>query len=196
MAVPSSDLTSRRAPCTRRAPWRALVVLDLEATLLAEPGALSRALSTALGTKPQLAKTVQDVAAQRLRMAARLRRVSWDVLRESVLAVPLVPHAAESIGLLQLHGIACALVTDGWEFAADWIGAHLGIQHVLGTGLEPSGKVVHVWPEDRLEFMQRTAFQLHVPIECTEFLAVRQRDLLQVAYQFIERADSCHVRGS
>jgi phosphoserine phosphatase len=178
----------RRFTMTGRRFSRGLLVLDLEATLLLDPASVRVTLSAVLGTKPQLARSVREVAAQRVRMAARLRGVSWNALRDVIAAVPLVPHAAEAILLLQQHDIACAIVTDGWELAADWIAARLDITHVLGTGIEPSGKVVHVWPEDRLEFVQRTAFQLQVPLACTHLLSVRQSDLLETAGQFIAAA--------
>jgi len=43
----------------------------------------------------------------------------------------------------------------------------LGVEHWLGTELQQSGGIVHVWPEDKARWVKELAYRLDVPMART-----------------------------
>jgi hypothetical protein len=50
---------------------------------------------------------------------------------------------------LQAHGIAVVITLITSEFAVERVARRLEIEHYLGTKLQPSGRIYHVWPRDK-----------------------------------------------
>jgi phosphoserine phosphatase len=165
------------ATATRRvsepAQSRGLVVFDLDQALLAQ--------GPAWGTEDRL-----RVAAARVKEARSLRTGTSDPIRPRLEQLRFVAGAKASITRLQRHGIVCALVSLGWDLVLEGVAPNLGIEHYLGTGLEPTGRVVHVWHEDRGDYTQRLAAQLQLPKE-RSLLVAEPTPLARLAEQLIQR---------
>jgi phosphoserine phosphatase len=65
----------------------------------------------------------------------------------------LAPGVREGFAILRAAGIASAIVTFTWEFAAAWLGRELGAAHWLGTRLHADGRIEHVWKEDKATWL-------------------------------------------
>ena len=74
----------------------------------------------------------------------------------------LAPGAREGFALLGAAGIATAIVTFTWEFAAAWLARELGASHWLGTRLRSDGGIDHVWPEDKAAWLVDLASRLRL----------------------------------
>lgn len=174
-----SSLASK--PKTRPMSARGLVVFDLEAVLLAREPADGVRRDTAGPGSPE--QRIQ-LAAARIKEARALRTQAAALAYAGSSPLKLAPGAQRALWRLQQHGIVCAIVSLGWDFVAEGVAARLGVQHCLGSGLERSGAVVHVWPEDRADFAQRIAEQLGLSASRTELVLART-SLLALADRLI-----------
>lgn len=50
-----------------------------------------------------------------------------------------------------------------WDFAVAWCADRLGVRRSLGTRLDPSGEIGHVWPRDKGAFVRSLRSELAVP---------------------------------
>jgi phosphoserine phosphatase len=73
------------------------------------------------------------------------------------------PGTRAGIRLLQEHGVAVAIASITWEFAVVCVVRQLEIAHYLGTRLQPSGEIHHVWPRDKARWLQHLVADLGVP---------------------------------
>jgi len=72
------------------------------------------------------------------------------------------PGAHEGVRLLQERGVEVIIASVTWQFAVEWLARHLGVNRVLGTQLEPGGRVSHVWPRDKARWLRQVSSELGV----------------------------------
>lgn len=134
-----------------------LVAFDLDGTLV-HGDTVVETLAKAMGH-------LEHARALERRHDARRDRESLRVLREELAQyyagaslaeicahlprLILAPGVREGFAMLRAAGIASAIATFTWEFAAAWLGRELGAEHWLGTRLHDDGHLEHVWEEDK-----------------------------------------------
>ena len=158
-----------------------LVVFDLDGTLirgstvcelLAEPlGKLSRMQQF------EKLKTEDEIILARIEMASWYADIPRTRLIESLEAARLAPGTLEGIGLLQSHGLECAIASITWSFAVEWFAGRLGIRHFTGVGIGAFGELRHVWPKDKGTWVTMLAESLGIPRERVATVGDSWRDL-------------------
>jgi len=151
--------------------WNALVVFDLDGTLL-RGHTVCEILAASLGRLERMQQlerfaTKDDLRAGREEMAAWYRSVGIARLRDALGNACLAPGASEGLSLLRSHGVAVGIASITWSFAVAHFARLLGAEHWHGTGIEESGEIRHVWPEDKASWVQALASRLEVPLERT-----------------------------
>ena len=145
---------------------RALVVFDLDGTLI-RGYTVCEAIAKHIGKLPRMreleALTWSSVFAAREEMASWYARYTREHLLEGVQHVRLAPGAEEGVSLLRKHGVTVAICSITWEFGAEWVACNLGVQHFVGTKLEPSGQIVHFLPEDKPQWTAALRSRLGIP---------------------------------
>jgi phosphoserine phosphatase len=114
-------------------------------------------------------RELDKVASERELRAARKDMAGWyqgipctqliAVLEQATWA----PGTRAGIRLLQEHGVAVAIASITWEFAVVCVVRQLEIAHYLGTRLQPSGEIHHVWPRDKARWLQHLVADLGIP---------------------------------
>ncbi len=150
---------------------RGLVVFDLDGTLLRGP-TVCEVLAVPLGQSRRMQELERfrsrpELQAAREEMARWYRAVSVSSLVGSLQAVRLAEGAACGLSLLKAHGVATSIASITWSFAVEHFARGLGIEHWLGTELQESGEIAHVWPEDKGRWVKDLAQQLGLPVERT-----------------------------
>ena len=149
----------------------ALIVFDLDGTLLRGP-TVCEVFARSLNRLPRMQeferlKDRQGISAAREEMAIWYRDVSRSVLLQTLYEAQPAPGLAAGITLLQAHGAAVGIASITWHFAVMHIATSLGIEHCLGTVLEDSGSIQHVWPEHKAKWILELARRLEITIERT-----------------------------
>lgn len=153
----------------RRDRPRGLAVFDLDGTLLRGP-TVCEVLAAPLGRLPRM-REIETLRARAEIEAARAEMAGWYVgtpvsaLLDSLASVQLAPGAASGVALLRAHGVAVGVASITWSFAVDHLARQLGIEHTLGTVLQPSGRIEHVWAEHKAEWVLSLAVRLGVDPE-------------------------------
>src|SRR5262245_43419863 len=98
-----------------------------------------------------------SVLSLRQELAAYYRRATAAELCAHLRSLALAPGAREGFEILRRRGIATAIVSITWGFAAEWLAGELGADHHVGTRLSPDGAVNHFWPEDKGPWVERLA---------------------------------------
>ena len=145
----------------------ALAVFDLDGTLLRDR-TVCELLAEPLGRIDRMQQlerlsTEADLAAARQEMAAWYRGRAIAELTATLDAVAFAPGAEEAVALLQHSGITVAIASITWEFAVECFARRLGVTHFLGTRLEPTGAIEHVWPRDKATWAEALCRQLSIP---------------------------------
>jgi len=73
------------------------------------------------------------------------------------------PGAREGARLLPERRVEVIIASVTWQFAVEWLARRLGVSRVLGTQLESSGQVSHVWPRDKALWLRQVSSELGVP---------------------------------
>jgi HAD superfamily phosphoserine phosphatase-like hydrolase len=152
-------------------PGRALVVFDLDGTLLRGP-TVCEVLARSLGRLDRMQQlerfvTQDDLRAAREEMAGWYRAVGIAHLRDVLRDARVAPGAREGLALLGRHGVVVGIASITWGFAVEHFARRLGADHWLGTVLEASGVIRHVWPEDKASWVRGLAARLEIPPERT-----------------------------
>ena len=149
----------------------ALAVFDLDGTLL-RGQTVCEVLAESLGRlerMQQLERFMSDeeLQAAREEMAGWYRSAGLARLRDSLKDARLAPRAVEGLAVLRAAGVAIGIASITWSFAVEHFARLLGVEHWLGTVLEGSGEIRHVWPKDKAVWLRRLAERLRVPSERT-----------------------------
>jgi phosphoserine phosphatase len=152
-------------------PWNALVVFDLDGTLLRGP-TVCEVLAEALGRLERMRQlerfaSDQDLRTAREEMARWYLPVGLTRVRDSLEGARLAPGTKNGLGLLRAHGVAVGIASITWSFAVEHFARLLDVEHWQGTVLEESGEIRHVWPEDKAPWVRGLAQRLGVPWERT-----------------------------
>jgi HAD superfamily phosphoserine phosphatase-like hydrolase len=139
-----------------------LVAFDLDGTLV-RGHSVCEVLARKLGHLDRM-RMLESIASQRrdresIRLlrdeaATHYRAVPITELRSHLSALTLAPGAREGFDLLRRSGVATAIVTITWAFAAEWAAQELGADHYVGTALLEDGSVDHFWPEDKATWLE------------------------------------------
>jgi phosphoserine phosphatase len=138
---------------------RYLAVFDLDETLL-RGLTVCEVLADFLGKLPRMHE-LESCIAQGDLVTARLEMARWYAglpMQELLRPLPratLAPGTREGIARLQRHGVEIAIASITWEFAVAWFAQQLDIAYYLGTTLEPTGEIRHIWPRDKAAWVQR-----------------------------------------
>jgi HAD superfamily phosphoserine phosphatase-like hydrolase len=149
-------------------PWQALVVFDLDGTLLRGP-TVCEVLAESLGRLERMRQLERFVGDQELR-AAREEMAGWYLsvglarLQGSLQGARLAPGTKNGLALLRAYGVAVGIASITWSFAVEHFARLLGVEHWQGTVLEESGEIHHIWPEDKAPWVRRLAERLEVPL--------------------------------
>jgi len=145
-----------------------LVAFDLDGTLL-RGETVCEALARGLGRIERMrelerATTPQELRAAREEMARWYADASAENLTECLPSLSLAPGVAAGFERLRRHRIRTAIVSITWEFAVEWYAQILGVDHFVGTGLSPGGRIEHFWPEDKPIWLEALAAHLALPM--------------------------------
>jgi phosphoserine phosphatase len=145
---------------------RGIVAFDLDGTLL-RGSTTCELLAQPLGRLVEMQRfeslsSESDVAEARLEMARWYQGHSPAQLCAALESATWAPGAYEGVRLLQERGVGVIIASVTWQFAVEWLARHLGIARVLGTQLEPSGRVSHVWPRDKARCLRQVSSELGV----------------------------------
>lgn len=152
-------------------PWQALVVFDLDGTLLRGP-TVCEVLAQSLGHLERMRQLERFAGNEELR-AAREEMAGWYLsvglatLADALKDVHLAPGAERGLDLLRDHDAAVAVASITWGFAVAHIARRLGVEHWLGTELTASGEIHHIWPEGKGRWVRGLAGRLRVPLART-----------------------------
>jgi phosphoserine phosphatase len=130
--------------------WKALVVFDLDGTLLRGP-TVCEVLAKSLGRLERMRQLERFGSDQELR-TAREEMARWYL----------------PVGLARLREfLDGARLAPGTRNGLEHFARLLDVEHWEGTVLEESGEIRHVWPEDKAPWVRRLAQRLEVPWERT-----------------------------
>ena len=151
--------------------FRALVVFDLDGTLL-RGRTVCEVLAEPLGRLERMRElerftSIADLRAAREEMAAWYRPVGIGRLRDELRNARLAPGAVDGLAWLGRHGVAVGIASITWSFAVEYFARGLGVRYWQGTGLDESGDIQHVWPEDKASWVRELARGLGVSPERT-----------------------------
>jgi len=149
------------------ADFRALVVFDLDGTLLRGP-TVCEVIAQSLGRLPRMQeferlRDRQQIAAARHEMALWYREASRASILDSLQNVQWAPGLAEGIARLQAGGFAVGIASITWRFAVQYFADKWGIEHCLATTLHEVGTIDHVWPEHKAEWLLELSERLGIP---------------------------------
>lgn len=139
-----------------------LVAFDLDGTLLRVENACET-LARELGHLDRMRELESLYAERRDRASLRLLReqlvacyggIPPAALRSYLATCPLAPGAAAGFAVLRRAGIATAIASINWEFAAAWAADQLGADHHVGTRLLDDGAIIDFWPEDKATWLE------------------------------------------
>lgn len=119
----------------------------------------------------------ESLRSLREELASYYRGATAAELRSHLRALALAPGAREGFQLLRHRGIATAIVSITWDFAAEWLAAELGADYHVGTRLLPDGGVEHFWPEDKGPWVERLVRTLGLQREESAAVGDSWRDL-------------------
>jgi HAD superfamily phosphoserine phosphatase-like hydrolase len=163
----------------------ALVVFDLDGTLL-RGQTVCELLAGSLGRLERMQQlerfvTNDDLRAGREEMATWYRPVGIARLRDTLGGACLAPGAEEGLRLLRRQGVAIGIASITWSFAVEHFARLLDVEHWLGTALEASGEIRHVWAEDKASWVRELALRLNVPFERTAAVgdSIGDREMLE-----------------
>ena len=162
-----------------------LVAFDLDGTLT-RGDTVCEAIARGMGH-------LERMRALEATAEARRDRASLRVLREELAgyyraappaelgchlrSLALAPGARDGVAMLRGWGIATAVVSITWGFAAEWLAAELGADYHVGTRLLAGGDVDHFWPEDKGVWLARLMRGLDVGPSETAAVGDSWRDL-------------------
>jgi HAD superfamily phosphoserine phosphatase-like hydrolase len=166
-----------------------LAVFDLDGTLLRGP-TVCEVLAESLGRLERMRQleafaSEAELKSGREEMATWYRGIPSEQLTVALEGATLAPGAVEGIELLRERGVAVAIASITWRFAVEWFARRLAVEHCLGTGLSPTGRIEHVWPRDKARWAKNLADRLGVPPACIAAVGDSAGDaeiLLQVAH--------------
>jgi HAD superfamily phosphoserine phosphatase-like hydrolase len=149
-----------------------LVVFDLDGTLL-RGLTVCEVLARPLGQGQRMQelerfRSREELQAAREEMAGWYRSASatGNLLRWLEDA-RLADGTKNGVSLLRAHGVAVGIASITWSFAVEYFARALGVEYWLGTELQDSGEITHVWPEDKARWVQELAQRLQIPDERT-----------------------------
>ena len=161
--------------------WKALVVFDLDGTLLRGP-TVCEVLAKSLGRLERMRQLERFASDPELRIA-REEMAGWYLpvgfarLRDSLKGARLAPGTQKGLAMLRSHGVAVDIASITWSFAVEHFARLLGVEHWQGTVLEESGEIRHIWPEDKAPWARELAQRLEVPLEKTAAVGDSAGDL-------------------
>ena len=149
------------------ADFRALVVFDLDGTLL-RGQTVCKVIAQSLGRLPRMQeferlKDRHQIAAAREEMALWYRDVPHASILDSLQNVQLAPGLATGISLLRAGGFAVGIASITWRFAVQYFADKWGIKYCLATTLEDFGRIDHVWPEHKAQWLLELSARLGIP---------------------------------
>ena len=168
----------------RASPIR-LVAFDLDGTLTRGDTvceAIARGMGhldrmRALEAITEARRDRASLRALREELASHYRAVTGTALRSHLRSLALAPGVREGFEILRQRGIATAIVSITWGFAAEWLAGELGADHHVGTDLRPDGQIDHFWPEDKGPWVERLALGLGLTRDQTAAVGDSWRDL-------------------
>jgi phosphoserine phosphatase len=142
-------------------PPRALVVFDLDGTLLRGPTACEL-IALSLGRERRMSEMERltapgDIAAARREMASWYLGAESARLLAALDAARVAPGAAEGIERLRTNGVEVGIASMTWRFAVDRFASIWRVEHRLGTTLAPDGTIGNVWPADKARWLRELA---------------------------------------
>jgi phosphoserine phosphatase len=138
-----------------------LVAFDLDGTVL-RGDTVCQVLAKALGHEAELRRLEAAHERQRDRaslralrdtLAGHYRAVTPEALASHLSRLTLAPGSRDVFARLHAQGVATAIVSLTWDFAAERVARELGVAHWLGTRLGEDGRIGHVWPEDKARWL-------------------------------------------
>jgi phosphoserine phosphatase len=96
-------------------------------------------------------------------MALWYRDVPHAAILDSLQNVQWAPGLARGIALLQAAGFAIGIASITWRFAVEYFADQWGIEHCLATTLHDVGRIDHVWPEHKAEWLLELSKRLGIP---------------------------------
>lgn len=162
-------------------PQEALVVFDLDGTLLRGP-TVCEVLAQSLGRLERMRQLErfadnQELRAAREEMAGWYLSVGLATLPDLLNGARLAPGAEKGLALLRAHGVEVAIASITWSFAVEYFARRLGVGHCQGTELKESGEIRHIWPEDKARWVQELAVRPRVPFARTAAVGDSAGDL-------------------
>jgi len=147
--------------------YKALVVFDLDGTLL-RGMTVCEVLAKHLGRLERMHQlerfqTLEELASAREEMARWYEGVPTKDLLDALRNATLAPGAKRGIKLLKRRGVAVSIASVTWEFAVAHFARLFGVHYWLGTALQLPGKIDHVWPEDKAQWVEQLCKQLKIP---------------------------------
>jgi phosphoserine phosphatase len=145
---------------------RGVVAFDFDGTLLRGP-TTCELLAQPLGRLAEMRRfetlsSDREIAAARLEMARWYQGRSPEQLCAALESATWAPGALEGVRLLQEGGVEVIIASITWQFAVEWLARRLGVSRVLGTQLESSGQVSHVWPRDKARWVRQVSSELGI----------------------------------
>ena len=162
-----------------------LVAFDLDGTLV-RGSTVCEVIAQAMGHLSRMRELEAIADARRDReslrslreeLAACYRGTTTEQLQAHLPALALAPGARAGFQLLREHGIATAIVSITWDFAAEWLAAELGADYHVGARLLPEGGIEHFWPEDKGPWTERLMATLGLGAERCAAVGDSWRDL-------------------
>jgi phosphoserine phosphatase len=140
---------------------RGLVVFDLDGTLL-RGLTVCEVLARPLGQGQRMQelerfRSREELQAAREEMAGWYRSASAGNLLRWLEGARFAEGAQNGVSLLRAHGVAVGIASITWSFAVEHFAGGLGVEYWLGTELQDSGEITHVWPEDNGRRSLRTS---------------------------------------
>src|SRR5262245_24201598 len=176
---------SRGTESTDRASPIRLVAFDLDGTLT-RGDTVCEAIARGMGHLDRMRALEANAEARRDRASLRslreelaryYRAATRAELYSHLRSRALAPGARDGLALLHGWGIATAVVSITWGFAAEWLAAELGVDYHVGTRLTVDGGVDHFWPEDKGAWLARLMRGLGVGPAETAAVGDSWRDL-------------------
>ncbi|HOZ77345.1 MAG TPA: HAD-IB family phosphatase [Ferruginibacter sp.] len=168
---------------------RKMIVFDMDNTLLQGRFIDTCAKRFSFEDKlAQLRKTESDPAVLTKRVAELLRGISMGELLQVVASIPLVDDAADVIEEMRLKGNVVGIISDSYQFVADYVKNKAGADFAIGNHLEffegaATGEVtIPSW------------FYYSMHSKCSHGLC-KTNALMHIAHKFGISIENCMVIG-
>jgi HAD superfamily phosphoserine phosphatase-like hydrolase len=151
-----------------------LAVFDIDGTLI-RGQTVCELIASQIGKSERMAELErgpktkpEDLIPAHYEMAGWYLEAGIDRVRLDLDSIGWAPGAERGIAMLRDSGWRLAIASITWKSAVDQIAERLGIEHVLATGLDwSSGRITHVFPDHKAEYMGALCQKLHISPEST-----------------------------